>query len=108
MLVITLVFVLATAALVTWALDPLVQKLSRRERVLHNRTPEVDQTAIRSSAAAPHGVPDYVSPITAYRGWYWHDGKLKSFNGECWKPRTPMEARCKPFILRRRHSRYRP
>ena len=106
--VITLIVVLAATSLVTWALDALLQKLSRRGRVLHNRGPEVDANATRTRAASPQRIPDYVSAITAYRAWGWNGGKLKSFNGECWEPRTPMEARCKVFIPRRRHSRYRP
>jgi two-component system, NarL family, nitrate/nitrite response regulator NarL len=39
-------------------------------------------------------VPDYVSPIVAYRVWHWDGSKLRSLNGEPWCPRQPLAARC--------------
>jgi hypothetical protein len=100
MLVITLIFVLPTTALVTWALGGLLQKLSSRGRVLHNCTPAVDQTAIRTTAPAPHGVPDYVSPVVAYRTWQWDSSRLKSFNGERWTPNQTLQIKCKKSFWR--------
>ena len=39
-------------------------------------------------------IPDYVSPIIAYRVWQWDGSLLKSLSGESWYPRQPLTARC--------------
>jgi len=40
-------------------------------------------------------VPDYISPIVAYRIWRWHATGLLSLNGEPWVPGRPLAAHCK-------------
>jgi preprotein translocase subunit YajC len=40
-------------------------------------------------------IPDYISPVVAYRVWRWDDTGLKSLNGEQWLPDRPVEARCR-------------
>src|SRR5262249_11718008 len=51
----------------------------------------------RSGAGTSRSVkiPDYISPIVAYRVWRWDDTGLKSLNGEPWLPDRPVEARCR-------------
>jgi len=39
-------------------------------------------------------IPDYISPVVAYRVWRWDGTGLKSLNGEQWFPDQPLEARC--------------
>jgi len=39
-------------------------------------------------------VPDYVSPVIAWRVWQLAEGGLKSLNGEPWLPGEPLTARC--------------
>jgi preprotein translocase subunit YajC len=40
-------------------------------------------------------IPDYISPVVAYRVWRWDDTGLKSLNGEQWFPGQQLEARCR-------------
>jgi len=40
-------------------------------------------------------IPDYVSPIVAYRVWNWDLAGLTSLNGERWQPGHAMTALCK-------------
>jgi len=40
-------------------------------------------------------VPDYISPIVAYRVWCWKETGLQSLNGEPWFPGQHLEARCR-------------
>ena len=40
-------------------------------------------------------IPDYISPVVAYRVWRWDATGLKSLNGEPWLPNRPLEARCR-------------
>jgi hypothetical protein len=40
-------------------------------------------------------IPDYISPIVAYRVWRWDATGLKSLNGEQWTSDRPIEARCR-------------
>ena len=49
-------------------------------------------------------IPDYISPIIGYRTWQWDRAGLRSLNGERWRPRKPLEARCSvcDFALWRR------
>jgi hypothetical protein len=53
-------------------------------------------------------VPDYVSPIVAYRAWQWDFARswtskppLKSLNGEWWFPERPLSAKCGAPVARR-------
>jgi len=40
-------------------------------------------------------IPDYISPVVAYRVWRWDSTGLKSLNGEQWLADRPLEARCR-------------
>jgi hypothetical protein len=40
-------------------------------------------------------IPDYISPVVAYRVWRWNETGLQSLNGEQWLPDRPVEARCR-------------
>jgi hypothetical protein len=40
-------------------------------------------------------IPDYVSPIVAYRTWQWDNLGLRSLNEEQWFPRQPLAASCR-------------
>jgi hypothetical protein len=42
-------------------------------------------------------VPDYISPIAAYRVWQWDTTGLKSLCGEPWSPGKPLAARCRVY-----------
>jgi hypothetical protein len=42
-------------------------------------------------------VPDYISPIAAYRVWQWDTTGLKSLCGEPWHPGQPLAARCRVY-----------
>lgn len=44
-------------------------------------------------------IPDYISPIVAYRTWKWDADGLKSLNAERWLPGEALEARCRAFPL---------
>jgi len=53
-------------------------------------------------------VPDYVSPIVAYRAWQWDfvctwtsTPLLRSLNGERWFPGNPLSAKCCAPVARR-------
>jgi hypothetical protein len=39
-------------------------------------------------------VPDYISPIVAYRLWQWDSAGLRSLNGARWIPGQALAARC--------------
>jgi hypothetical protein len=43
-------------------------------------------------------VPDYISPIVAYRAWQWDAIRVKSFCGELWHPSRPLAATCRRLI----------
>ena len=43
-------------------------------------------------------IPDYISPIVAYRAWQWDATGLKSFCGEPWHPSRTLAARCTRFV----------
>lgn len=40
-------------------------------------------------------IPDYVSPIVAYRTWQWDNVVLRSLNREPWFPGQPLAASCR-------------
>ena len=40
-------------------------------------------------------IPDYISPVVAYRVWRWKKTGLQSLNGEPWLPGQHLEARCR-------------
>ena len=40
-------------------------------------------------------IPDYISPVVAYRVWQWDDAGIRSLNGERWHPGKPLAAGCK-------------
>jgi hypothetical protein len=40
-------------------------------------------------------IPDYISPVVAYRVWRWKETGLQSLNGEPWFPGQHLEARCR-------------
>jgi hypothetical protein len=40
-------------------------------------------------------IPDYISPVVAYRVWRWKETGLQSLNGEPWLPGQHLEARCR-------------
>jgi len=40
-------------------------------------------------------IPDYVSPIVAYRTWQWDNLGLRSLNEEQWFPGEPLAAACR-------------
>ena len=42
-------------------------------------------------------VPDYISPVAAYRVWQWDTAGLKSLCGEPWHPGQPLAARCRVY-----------
>jgi preprotein translocase subunit YajC len=43
-------------------------------------------------------IPDYISPVVAYRVWRWDDTGLKSLNGELWCAGRPLEATCRAAV----------
>ena len=47
-------------------------------------------------------IPDYISPVVAYRVWRWKE-TLQSLNGEPWLPGRHVEARCR-VALAARHT----
>jgi hypothetical protein len=40
-------------------------------------------------------IPDYISPVVAYRAWRWKETGLQSLNGEPWVPGQHLEALCR-------------
>jgi preprotein translocase subunit YajC len=40
-------------------------------------------------------IPDYISPVVAYRVWRWKETGLQSLNGEPWLPGQRLEGRCR-------------
>jgi preprotein translocase subunit YajC len=40
-------------------------------------------------------IPDYISPVVAYRVWRWKETGLQLLNGEPWVPGQHLEARCR-------------
>jgi hypothetical protein len=40
-------------------------------------------------------IPDYISPVVAYRVWRWNGTGLQSLNGEPWLPGRPLAAGCR-------------
>lgn len=40
-------------------------------------------------------IPDFISPIVAWRVWQWAAAGLKSLNGEPWLPSKPLQAGCR-------------
>jgi hypothetical protein len=53
-------------------------------------------------------VPDYVSPVVAYRAWLLHPRGLTSLNGEFWHPNQKLQAACRRFVNRFFFNRHRP
>jgi hypothetical protein len=49
-------------------------------------------------------VPDYISPVVAYRAWQWDETGLKSLCGEPWHPRQPLAAACKASVSDTAHD----
>jgi hypothetical protein len=49
-------------------------------------------------------VPDYISPVVAYRAWYWDDVGVKSFCGELWRPGRSLAAACKTSVRGTAHD----
>jgi hypothetical protein len=43
-------------------------------------------------------VPDYISPIVAYRAWQWDATGVKSFCGQPWHPSRPLTAACRATV----------
>jgi hypothetical protein len=43
-------------------------------------------------------VPDYISPVVAYRAWQWDATGLKSLCGEPWHPGQPLAATCRASV----------
>jgi hypothetical protein len=39
-------------------------------------------------------LPDYLSPIVAYRVWFWNNPSLASGTAVLWPPGQPLQARC--------------
>jgi len=48
-------------------------------------------------------VPDYISPIVAYRAWYWDAAGIRSFCGQAWHPGQPLAATCRRFVAEAAH-----
>ena len=48
-------------------------------------------------------VPDYISPIVAYRAWYWDAAGIRSFCGQPWYPSRPLAATCRRFVADAAH-----
>ena len=48
-------------------------------------------------------VPDYISPVVAYRAWQWDATGLKSLCGEPWHPRQPLTATCRALVRGNAH-----
>ena len=44
-------------------------------------------------------VPDYISPVVAYRAWQLDANGLKSLCGERWKPSQLLAARCRASVV---------
>jgi hypothetical protein len=42
-------------------------------------------------------IPDFVSPVVAYRVWNWTPSGLTSLNGEFWLPNQSLKAKCSKF-----------
>ena len=40
-------------------------------------------------------IPDFISPIVAYRAWHWDSVGLRSLNNELWFPGQPLAASCR-------------
>src|SRR5215469_6971338 len=47
-------------------------------------------------------VPDYVSPVVAYRAWLFGPRGLMSLNGEIWHPNQKLQAVCRRSVNRHR------
>jgi hypothetical protein len=61
---------------------PTPLKLSKRDVRSRPQTPAIE------------GIPDYTSPITAYRVWQWDAEGIKSLNNARWTPGVAFEAKC--------------
>ncbi|HEY1660108.1 MAG TPA: hypothetical protein VGG14_17285 [Candidatus Sulfotelmatobacter sp.] len=48
-------------------------------------------------------VPDYISPIVAYRAWQLDANGLRSLSGEPWRPGQPLAAACRASVSRTTH-----
>ena len=49
-------------------------------------------------------VPDYISPVVAYRAWQLDATGLKSFCSEPWHPSRPLAAACKASVSGTAHD----
>lgn len=49
-------------------------------------------------------IPDFISPIIAWRVWQWDANGLRSLNGEAWMPGKPLRAGCKAHAVRVSHD----
>jgi hypothetical protein len=43
-------------------------------------------------------IPDYISPVIAYRVWQWDSAGLKSLNNERWLPGEALQAKCRAGV----------
>jgi len=48
-------------------------------------------------------VPDYISPVVAYRAWQLDANGLRSLSGEPWHPSRPLAASCRASVRRTAH-----
>ncbi len=44
-------------------------------------------------------IPDYISPLVAYRVWQWDAVGLKSLNNEQWLPGEALKANCRAMVV---------
>jgi len=49
-------------------------------------------------------VPDYISPVVAYRAWQLDAAGLRSLSGEPWHPGRPLAAACRASVSRTAHD----
>jgi hypothetical protein len=88
------IFVL-TAVLARMTTDALIKRARSYGRLPNNQTPGGDQTEIRAGTAKSDVLPDYGSPIIAYRAWEWDGSNLRSLNNhDSWLPNQPFAAEC--------------
>ncbi|HXY48704.1 MAG TPA: hypothetical protein VEI01_04570 [Terriglobales bacterium] len=88
-------------ALVAMAVAALIKGRHRLARLFRIGMPGSMGPKSEVVPGAPHGVPDYVVPIVAYRAWQLDGSHLRSLNGESWYPGQPLTARCRLTFLNR-------
>jgi len=49
-------------------------------------------------------IPDFISPVVAWRVWQWDTSGLKSLNGEAWLSQKPLQAGCRVHTARLSHD----